>query len=239
MDAVISGSAGVAVLLSGDTLSFLRVEDPNQVIPSRPVDLAFLFGDSSDLQFIENVDIEHVTQELERAWTCEEALNLSLITLDPGLSWEIRQEAAGALEDLLRNKTIKHGLLNILYAQPLPIFADFSGAFTSCKASGATLVLDLLRDLETHQPQIENVCLCWEAINTSAFTSEEQRALFKSTAIREGLFRDLVMDIANTGKVDTFLFNTLTNPRISSLSQYRNVLLQWVAPFRDKKLRQP
>ena len=52
MNAVISGSAGVALLVDGDRLSSIDIGALDEVVPRSSTEVRLLFGDSGDLQFV-------------------------------------------------------------------------------------------------------------------------------------------------------------------------------------------
>jgi len=105
MHAIISGSAGLAILVDGRKLASLHAEAPTEIIQRQTGDINFLLGESGRVVVLEDVDLNKVRDELALACDSEEALQLFLMLLDPELSKTTRQEAAEALEELLRNAT--------------------------------------------------------------------------------------------------------------------------------------
>jgi hypothetical protein len=239
MNAVISGRSAVALLLDGDRLASIHADAIDQPVPRQPADLPFLFGDGYDLQFLENVTSQDVAHHLKLARDSDEALHLALIVLDSELSEEVRQEAAAALDELLIDVHVSQYLRSVLYAQPLPDSADLRGAFDCCKRGSAKLVQDLFIALHQLQPQIRSVRLAWDAIPKTTFGSKKTRAQCYAVAIREGIFRDLVIKIANREALNTFLTNSLQNPVIKSLPELQKVLQRWLVYLRDKPTTLP
>lgn len=235
MDAVISARAGVALLLDGDELSSIHADSIDERVPRRAADLHFLFGDVTDLEFIEDVDPVQTARQLERAVDSEEALHLVLMLLDPEMPVDIRQEAAEVLEELFTKECHDTGvaqhLERVLYAQVLHASADLERAFDCCERGSAPSVRDLLKRLEEIQPFVRLVRRAWEAIPTQTFGSEEDWSHAQAVLVREGLFRDLVLNRAGGERVDTFLLNGWLNPKIDALKNSRAILDQWVAPF--------
>jgi hypothetical protein len=208
MDAVLSGRAGVALLLEGDALSSIHVDAPEQVVPRRPADLPFLLGDARDLRFLEDVGLEDVARQLESAATRDEALHLALILLDPELSREVRQQAAEVLEELIKQETgesveelgVYHHLKNVLYSEPLPEGADPGGAVSLCKPMGQTHIL--FHDLEVCQLEVRTVHSAWEALPMNMFRSAEVRSLVRAKAVQNGIFQHLAWRIAIRDEVN-------------------------------------
>jgi tetratricopeptide (TPR) repeat protein len=231
MDAVISGRVGKALLLEGDSLRSFDVDDPGTLVSMVASDYQLLFGDAPDLQFLEDTNAAAVARALEFEHNCACALDVALISLDPELSTELRTEAVGALEELIRDERVLTRLENILYAEPLPPAADLRGALEQCEASRAAAVRTTFEILEHHQQAIREVKLAWDAIPLRTFEDEENRAQFKHLAVHEGLFRSLVLARGSQPRISRFRFNSLLNPSFKKMGHSREVLEQWVAPF--------
>ncbi|MGH7455007.1 MAG: RNA polymerase sigma factor, partial [bacterium] len=234
MNAVISGQSGVALLVDGDRLTSIHADTIEERVPRQPADLPFLFGDCSDLQFMKDIAPDEAADHLKRAYHSEEALQLSLILLDPELSQEVRKEAAEALEELLIDDYVSQHVRSVLYAYPLPDRADLVSAIGFCKQGPVTLVWELLNTLHKFQPHILKIRLAWEAIPDATFGSAEARAQYHAAAVRGGAFRDLVMTIANGQSVDNFLMKILQNPSVKILPELQSILHLWITPFRYK-----
>jgi hypothetical protein len=145
MDALISAQAGTALLIQGSDLASIHVDSPDRAIPRRAEEAHLLFGEALDLQILEGVDRDQVVRRLTHEVGVAEALQLSLILLDPELSEEVRSEAAEDLDGLLPEKECREGLERVLFAHPLPSTADLSGALAH--SGPASRVQDLLRQL--------------------------------------------------------------------------------------------
>ena len=238
-DAVISGRAGVALLLEEDSLSSFDVNDPSKLVPRQQADLHFLFGETRDLQILEDTTHEEIAQTLDRAYNCSCALDFALISLDSELSDETRTEAADALEELLADTYISDYLEAIFYARPLPASADMAGALKYSEATRAIKLHTFFSILNQSQRAIREVLRAWELIPIKIFGSREERSLFEQTAIREELFYELVLVCMGEEKADNFLLHSLLNPSIHSRHNYRDVLQQWVSSFRTPSARKP
>jgi tetratricopeptide (TPR) repeat protein len=252
MDAVISGRAGKALLLDGDSLKSFDVDDPSKLVPRRQSDLPYLFGETQDLRVIEDTDIESVQQELKHDCHCNWALDLALISLDAELPDEIRQEALEGLDELLADSRVVERLENILYARPLPEDADLAGALNLCGETRFSNAHALMQRFQERQVLISEVSNAWETIPTKIFGSYDQQAEFQHVAVREGLFRTLVITLENQDKasspnkasihlasakptetISMFLLNTGLNNSIKKLRSSWQVLQAWTSPFRQ------
>jgi CheY-like chemotaxis protein len=234
VDAVLSGHAGVALLLDGDKLSSLHFEDDGDALPRSPGEVHLLFAGAQDLEFLENVGMEEVRGHLDLAGTRIDALHLALNLLDPELSHETRRYAAEDLEELLADDRIDRWVESVLFAHPLPRSADPVGALSAC--TGRTdRARALLERLESLQPVILEVQQAWEAIPARLFATDEDRKHALSVAVKEGLFRDLVARRAAGERVDDFLLKSLMNPALRQIENAPHVLGWWIADFSEPR----
>jgi hypothetical protein len=231
MDALISAQAGTALLIQGSDLTSLHVDSPDLAIPRRPEEVHLLFGEALDLQVLEGVDRDQVVRWLTREVNSTEALQLSLILLDPELSVEVRSEAAEELDGLLAEGEPREGLERVLFAHPLPQDADLSGALAHSEQ--APRVHDLLSQLADLQPLIAEVHRAWIVLPDSLFESPADRRRFQAALVREGLFRDLVQVRRAGTSIEAFLITALLNPVLrKSVQKLRPVMQALTAPFR-------
>ncbi len=229
MEAVISGQAGVAFLLmAGDQFASIHVGEPEVLTPRAIGDLPFLFGDASDLQFLEDVDHAEVVRRLQIDQDKADALYLSLILLDPDLSIEVRREAANDLEDLYRTSEVFEYVERILLARPLPPSADLVGAMSLVGGSDHLYVGPFLRRLERIQRIIRQVFVGWEWTVSKAFDNFEDAREFAAVTAREGVVRDLVLTLFDDElPLDGAHRRAVSNPRIQSLPNYHQILADW------------
>lgn len=192
MDAVVSGHAGVALLLDGDRLSSIHFGD-DEVVPRSPAEVSLLFSGAGDLRLFRNVEPEEVREQLDLESKRIDALHLALILLDSELSEETRQIAAEELEEELKDEGITSWLEGVLYAHPLPASADFTGAYAAC-TEATERAWALLRRLESLQPMVKQVYEIWQVIVSEAFSLEKDRQYALALLVEEGLFRELVLD---------------------------------------------
>src|SRR5579885_3204581 len=234
MDAIISGRAGVALLVEGEVLSSFDVEDPATLLPRQPADLRLLFGEAPDVQFLEHVDRAEAARQLDLAFNQASALDLALILFDPELTGDVRDDAAVELERLLSDPPVVEYLENILYGRTLPAASDIAGALLRCAGGRLPKLSVTLQLLEGYQPSIRAVCVAWDALPTTLFGGDEEKTEFQRTAVREGLFRKLAVEAASGPRahVDEFILRARLNPSVASLKNDREVLQQWASPFR-------
>jgi CheY-like chemotaxis protein len=224
MNAVISGRAGVAVLLQDDQLFSLELDKPGELIPRRPDEYHLLIGEGTDLEFLEEVDPTAAWQRLEHAVCREEALDVSVLLLDGELTEAIRTQAAADLEECLAAPGAIDSLEAVLYAAPLPATADLPGALR-CAQNQVQSVLPFLRRLEAQQPAIRLTRHAWEALPESLFAGADERRDALTMCLRAGLFRDVARALAESRSPGSHVMQVLdTRP---GLDRFRKALTRW------------
>ncbi len=237
MQAVVSGRSGVAVLLEGDEIRSLHAET-GEIVHRREREIPYLLGDATDLQFLEDVEIPDVAQQLEVATAQADALHLALLLLDRQLPHDIRRDAADELAELLEIAGVRESVEGVLLAHPLPMEADLTGALSSCPGR-AEASRALLLHIQALQSEVRDVFDAWEQIPDRVFGEERNRSCALSVAIREGFFRQLVILRAEHRPVDGFLIEALRNAAFSRARNHRGILHDWFSPLREPKSSVP
>jgi len=246
MNAVISGTVGRALLIDGKSLKSFDADDPSKLVDRQQSDLLYLFGEGRDLRIIENSDITSIAAELKFESNSALALDLTLISLDDELEADIREDALRDLDELLVESQLVVRLENILYARSLPDDGDLVGALELC-TDGLANALSLLQGLQERQSVIAEVSAAWDIIPTKVFGSPDNQSEFQHVAVREGLFRALVLALAESdpirgdtlqtniqGKLYKFFLDAGLNPSIRNLRNQRQVLQDWTNSFRHR-----
>jgi hypothetical protein len=118
--------------------------------------LSSLFAGVDDIRILSDAQPAELRRELQSAVRKEQSLCLLLILLDPERSFEIREQAAKALDHVMRlvgESDIYSVLLSTILAHQLPGAADLSGAFTAAERNNLHTIWDLLAKMEASQPQ--------------------------------------------------------------------------------------
>lgn len=156
MNAIVSGRSGRALIIEGETLKSIEIDDPSTFVPRKQSDLPYLFGDSADLRVVENTSAGSVVSLLTADFNFTLALDLTLISLDAELESDIRLEALEGLEELFADwKTIER-VEHVMYSHPVPDDGDLDGALAIC-SSELELVSGFLQRLEERQTAITEV----------------------------------------------------------------------------------
>lgn len=228
MNAIVSGRAGMALVVAEDALFSIHRDRPGERIERREEDLHLLLDGIDDLQFLEDVGVREVKRFLDLATAQAEALHLALIALDSSLSIGTRSQATADLEKLLEIEGVGEHLEKVFYAHPLPASADLAGARAS--AADRPAVAAFLYALEALQPVIAQVHAAWEEIPTSIF-GEEDRNRVLNLAVRDGLFRNLVVNRQRGEPIEWFLLASAFRPTVHRLHNESEFLRSWLMPF--------
>ncbi|MFN8001217.1 MAG: hypothetical protein U0X75_09410 [Acidobacteriota bacterium] len=114
---------------------------------------------------------------------------------------------------------------------PLPQDADLAGAFHHSEMTQVrpTSRVARINDYNRSSPE----ALAWESSCLDIFGNSEQKKDFQRLAVRLGLFRSLVQAIEQQKDVNTVLIDAGLNREISQKHNHRQILQQWLAPFRS------
>jgi len=230
MNAIVSGRSARALILDGESLKSFDLDDPLKIVSRRRSDLPYLFGEAADLRILENTTIESVERELRMDCHFTWALDLTLISLDSELEDDIRKEALEGLEELFRESATVIRVENVLYSEPLPEDADLTSAIELCGNDALNTVRGFLLRLEASQGSIQKFNQAWESIPTKIFGNHEDRKIFKHTAVKEGLFRQLVI-LTPLDSVSTILLKAGLKESVQQLLNHSQVLQAWTAPL--------
>ncbi|HWO24115.1 MAG TPA: hypothetical protein VNO30_35475 [Kofleriaceae bacterium] len=191
MDAIVSGSANVALLIEGSNLwSLKRTSAGVERIPQSQ-DLSYILGDASDLSFLEDTNEAATLHELDLAHAGVKAIHLALMLCDPETSPEAARLGASELEILLVRSEVAARAERILDAKPMPTPLDLGIAVARCHSYERIEAKAFFARLAARQSVIGEVRRAWDALPGSLFAQGE-RAFVDSLFAREGVFRSLV-----------------------------------------------
>jgi hypothetical protein len=177
MKALISGQAGIAVLIDGEACSSIEVHSSGSV-PRAARDVAWLLGDAADLVELEGISKDDATRELEVAWLKDRSIHLALIALDREAGSENRLSAAECLSDLLKDSRVTDFVRNRLYAAPLPPNTDLPGALRLAGPLGSTRFGGILEEVQADQELIRRNRLAWDALRPDLFGGIAEKERF-------------------------------------------------------------
>jgi len=199
MRALISGQAGIAVLIDGEACSSIEAHSSEPVLRAAR-DVAHLLSDAGDLFELEGISKDDAVRALEAAWLKDRSLHLALIALDRESASENRQSAVECLSELLKDSPVRDFVRNRLYAAPLPPSADLRGALHLAGSSGSTRFAGVLEEVRADQELIRRNRLAWDALRPDLFGGIAEKERFGFVAVESGMFRLLAQ-----GKYDDAL----------------------------------
>lgn len=227
MNAVISGRAGLALVLDCDRAFALTAFATGEPTPCGPLAGMRLFGDARDLEFIEDTNLAEVKEQLDEAANGDTALHLTLILLDPELSVETRQEAATEVEELVSTAAADR-LRNVMYAAPPSSDSDHRGAASICDLAGTDQTRAFLHDLVSVQQSIRAVSAGWDALDSSLFPDDEGRNHARAVAVRAGLFRRYVQAHSSDESLEAVLLDALASRTFRLVKNHKAIAQKWV-----------
>jgi len=226
--ALLSGQAGVVVLLNGSTCLFRRVGEV-ELQPCRPDDISYLFGDATDVISVVGKSMEQAFRILESEWTHDRALHLTLILLDRDAHLRAKRVAAEALEELVAVPPTRQFVLHRLYAWPLPASADVADALEFCRDTRSKVLWGMLVTLREDQPQIRTVRDRWDLLDLQLFGTARGKHLFERMAVAEGMF----FSLCHRGDrvFGDLIPQWLNNPSLREFASCKQVLETWAGAF--------
>lgn len=187
MKALISGQAGLAVVVDGDHVVSIDAGTHRRITRSAH-EWPYIFSDSSDVCELSDVSEADIVRELDLAWHRDRGLHLLLMLLDPEADRKVRRESAGYLEQFVTDALVLEYLRNRLHVAPLPESADLPGALRIAKKYQHRVISALLDAISEEQPAIRNCRQAWDILPPDLFGSSAEKEAFGFRAVENGLF---------------------------------------------------
>ena len=224
MQALISGITGTALLVDGEHISTLQVDDPDSVIQSTPGEVRQFLSRAHDAYAVENVQVDHVREQLEAAWEATAIFSLTQILLGSGESDTTRALAAEELDESLQDALATELAERRLFSAQLP--SNYRQP-----ESGSARVSTFVERLVALQPAVNRVETAYSTISSSRFESDDDnvRDGFLATSIREGLFREIVLCAAGEQNKANVHFKLAASPSLKSFRGHRNIVTDWLS----------
>lgn len=158
MEALISGSAGLAAFISGDNASLVNCEG-NTLHSSKYADVARQFESYDDTILLAKTDAKEALKVLQLESDRSDALLLILSILDSQVPSDVKPELASSANELLEKDSVLAHIRGILFARPLP---GNSVSESPQSIQGKFPVVELLmQQLLESQGRIEKVYSLW------------------------------------------------------------------------------
>jgi tetratricopeptide (TPR) repeat protein len=214
-NAVVSGRAGVAMLVAGPRVYSIDAGS-SEPVERRAEEFHLLFGSARDLEFFEDVSPAGAAGHLSLASEREQALDLILILLDRDYPADIRTDAALDLEETLLDSRVAHQLEAVMFSAPLPAGTNVAGAIV-CTPATCPRVRGFLDRLQKFQPVIRWVRHAGDEAAGVELASATERHEADTACVRAGVHRTLVEAIDSGASLDAALVGLMTNPVLARL----------------------
>jgi tetratricopeptide (TPR) repeat protein len=232
MDALISGQAGVAILIQGNEITTLGIEDGRGELRYAPAAIPYLLAGANDVVEINSTSRRDVLGRLKLSWQFDRALQLTLIALDRSEEVENRRLSIECLSELFGDHQVLESVGNRLYSAPLPEGSDLEAA--SLFAQGCRGIEQFFRDLHLDQGLIQRVRNAWDSIPVSHFDAESAKQEFLEAAITAGAFRLLAR--AHSDPAAFGLATIQCHQNLMTLPNYRKILQAWTSPLKPRQV---
>lgn len=230
MNAIISGNAGIALLVDGEQLSSYHIDSPEKRVPRSPDEYPLLFSGNGDLEFLDDVSAEEVDRRLTRAVDRARSLNLALLLIDGTWSTATREHASQQLEHLLEAAENKQYVQSVLYSLPLPPGEAVQSALLLCSGPKTrALLAGLIRD----QRSIAEVREAWDKATDLPEREAGAHVFARTQAVKEGLFHSMVEFHdrgASLGEVE----QRASASEFGRVAGWHELLKTWAAPVEKR-----
>ncbi len=233
MEALISGQAGVAVLIEGNTATSFSIDEPNVHIPLSTSSVSYIFSHVTDLLKFKGISKDKALSELEVAWGKDRIMQLSLLLLNTEESRDIRISAAESIEEFLADRHLEDYLLNRFFMAPLPL--PVNEALDLVRKSAFSRVFHVLEHVEKHQAQIRRCRSAWNSLPVETFKNPEAKRQFESILVATGAFRHFSEALNKPENFGSVLLQILK--QVGELPNSRNVILMWTKSFKPQQFK--
>ena len=227
MQAIVSGQAGLAVLIDGESIYSIEANDPGVDTPRDRTDLLHLFAGATDVVEFPVEDRAAAVRRLQFDWNCDRALRMTLILLDPEEDSETRVLAAECVENRLSDEAVRNWLVARLYQAPMPDAGDLAGAIDLTASDELPLIQKLLIELQTDQPHIEAAVEAWDEVAVPTGGNSLNKPELFDRLIAAGACYQVARAAAG-GKASSATFDVLGHPGIKSLPGIGPVVSSWI-----------
>jgi tetratricopeptide (TPR) repeat protein len=184
---LISGQAGLAVIVDGDGVASIDVETRHRIARS-PQEWPYMLSDANDVYELNDISDAEIVKELDLAWQKDRSLHLVLVLLDRDADKKARQESATYLDEFLADDQVFEHILNRLHVAPLPDVADLQGAIDIVKSRGNIRTGAILDQIAKGQQAIRRCRQAWDLLPADLFGSSNAKETFGFRAVEQGFF---------------------------------------------------
>ncbi|NGZ29196.1 MAG: tetratricopeptide repeat protein [Magnetococcales bacterium] len=227
MEAILSGTAGLGLILDGENAWVIRREEPDRPVATTSAQGRRLFwGREGGLRRFVVESISEGYRLLKGQYNKAVGLQLFFLALDEDLSQGVRSKIIALLEESLEDKAVYAYVQGVLYSSPLPNPASCQSLLQLVCELGNSHMEPLLRSLLADQQTIRMARASWDVYHFTHAPDEEPFAL--QTAVEAGLFYEFVRAY-HSGKTDIFRFNALK--LLHEYADHRELVQSWCHPL--------
>jgi tetratricopeptide (TPR) repeat protein len=227
MQAIVSGQAGLAVLIDGESVYSIEANDPGVDTPRDRTELLHLFAGATDVVEFPVEDRAAAVRRLEFDWNCDRALRMTLILLDPEEDSETRVLAAECVENRLSDQAVRNWLVARLYQAVMPESGDLAGSIDLTSSDELPLIQKLLIELQADQPHIQAAVEAWDEVAVPTGGNSLNKPELFDRLIASGACYQVARAAAG-GKASSATFDVLGHPGIKSLPGIGPVISSWI-----------
>lgn len=231
MNALISGQAGIAVMIDGITVSAINVDAPDLVKSYHQTTIPYLFAGASDVIELRAITKELVVSKLKEVWQNDRCLQLILILLSDMEDIENRELAVSCLQELLMNNSSYDFVRNRLYSAPLPQSTDLVGS--AILVEGTPKLESLLDDLDRDQELIYKYYQSLIGLPNELFGGIAEKKIFEEAVFNFGIIREFVN--AGSDSAHFGLARVQFQHKLSYLRNSRQIFSEWLKGLSPKR----
>jgi tetratricopeptide (TPR) repeat protein len=232
MDALVSGQAGIAILVQGTEALLVSMDALDSEFVCSPNSIPYLLDGTSDVVELKAVSKETAILQLQLAWKFDRALHLILILVDGEEESETRMMAAECIPDLVVDRQVREDLENLLYSCRIP---NTQGLKESRRFfSPGNGFPDFLEELDRSQGVIETIRRRWDELPVGLFENPTDKEAFRAAAVQSGVFKLLAKSSRDPSSLNLAILESYA--KLKSLRNYRAILGNWLTPLKPEKV---
>jgi tetratricopeptide (TPR) repeat protein len=221
--AFISGQIGQVIYTDDDRYFVLNVEQLEEPIECRPMDLSMFFNYGAEFTTLSGaqLDLSQLRNQLVVQRQAYLALTLIISGMDEELDDESRTAALEAAERHLAEEFAHRFVRARMLGRPLPEEADIEPALNIAVRCAATSVADLYLNIIDCKQAIDLVYQTWVEAAPDYFSSFDERIEAERLLIDLGVFAEMASDLAagNLKALSSVVITYGQRPEISKLRQ--------------------
>jgi|GEM_PF-6042422 len=229
MQTLISGQAGLAIIIEGNHANILHIDAIDKPIPCPIPYINSVLQGATDVQRLNSNDLKTIKATLELSWKSDRALFFFLILLSPDENPRNYELALESLNELLNDKKVCDFIMNQMFTAPLPDQNRIENALSDVE--NFPLLLEMFEELMQYQDLISEIALEWESLPISLFVDKNNKEATKYQMGKNGIQRKMAYAIQNNSFNDfQLVYYTICTP----VKKNREILQKWAYNLKPK-----